>query len=127
MAEGGGMAGTGRRTATRALAAVGAGAGTVLLLRPERAVDRFCPEFPRSRFWLVRLLGGRLLLQHGAVLVAARPEAIRLGSGIDLLHAASMMPFVGSPRYSRAARISGGLSAVYAAVALAVAPRSERG
>ena len=45
---------------------------------------------------------------------------------MDLLHAASMVPFVVSPRYGRAARISGGLAAVYAAVALAVAPRSER-
>ena len=47
---------------------------------------------------------------------------MRLGSAVDLAHAASMVPFVASPRYGRAARISGGL-ARGAAVALAVAPR----
>jgi hypothetical protein len=34
-----------------------------------------------------------------------------------------MVPFVASPRYGPAARISGGLAAIYAAIALAVAPR----
>jgi hypothetical protein len=116
----------GRRTATRALAALGAASGLALALRPERIVDRACPEFPRSRLWLVRVLGGRLLLQHGTVLVTPRPEAVRLGSGIDLLHAASMLPFVASPRYGPAARVSGGLAAAYAAVALALAPRRGR-
>jgi hypothetical protein len=39
------------------------------------------------------------------------------------VHAASMVPFVASPHYGRAARISGALAAAYAAAALAVAPR----
>jgi hypothetical protein len=38
-----------------------------------------------------------------------------------------MVPFLASPHYGRAARISGALAATYAAAALAVAPRSERG
>ena len=110
-----------RRTSTRALAVVGAASGVVLLARPQQVVDRAAPAFPRERLWLVRLLGVRLLAQHGAVLVSAGPR--RLGSAVDLAHAASMVPFVASPRYGRAARISGGLAAAYAAVALAVAPR----
>jgi hypothetical protein len=49
---------------------------------------------------------------------------VRAGSAVDLLHAASMVPFAGSTRYGRAARLSGGLAAGYAAVAMAVGPRS---
>src|SRR4051794_15656664 len=112
---------------TRLLAAGGAASGALLLVRPERVVDALAPAFPRERLWLVRLLGVRLLAQHGAVLVAPGAAVVRLGAAVDLVHAASMVPFLGSPRYGRAARLSGGLAAAYAAVALRVAPRSERG
>jgi hypothetical protein len=117
---------TGRRRVTRLLAAAGAATGVVLLARPQQVVDRLSPAFPADRVWLVRLLGARLVLQHGAVVTAPRRRLVRLGSAIDLGHAASMVPFVASPRYGPAARISGALAACYAAVALAVAPRSDR-
>ena len=113
-----------RRALTRLLAGLGAGTGAALLARPQRVVDAVAPAFPRDRLWLVRLLGARLVAQHGAVLVAPDPRLVRLGSAVDLGHAASMVPFVASPRYGRAARISGAVAAGYAAVALAVAPRS---
>ena len=112
-----------RRTTTRLLAALGAASGAALLTSARAVVDRLCPEFPHDRTWLARMLGVRLLLQHGAVLVEPHPVLVRAGSAVDLLHAASMVPFVGSPRYGRAARISGGLAAAYAAVAMAAAPR----
>jgi hypothetical protein len=112
-----------RRIPTRLLAALGLATGAVLLARPEQVVDAMAPAFPRDRRWLARALGARLVVQHGAVLAAPSRRMVRLGSGIDLLHAASMVPFVASPRYGRAARISGGLAAAYAAVALTVAPR----
>jgi hypothetical protein len=113
----------GRRGLTRLMAGAGAATGIALLTRPQRIVDAVAPAFPAERLWLVRLLGARLLGQHGTVLVSARPRLVRFGSAVDLAHAASMVPFVASPRYGRAARISGGLAAAYAAVALAVAPR----
>ena len=113
-----------RHAATRSMAALGAVSGVALLARPQQIVDAVAPAFPRERLWLVRALGARLLAQHGTVLVSARPRLVRLGSAVDLAHAASMVPFAASPRYGRAARISGGLAAAYAAVALAVAPRS---
>jgi hypothetical protein len=59
------------------------------------------------------------------VLTAPTAGWVRLGSAVDLAHAATMVPFVASPRYGRAARISGGLAAAYAAVALALAPRGR--
>jgi hypothetical protein len=112
-----------RRALTRLLAGLGIGSGMALLARPERIVDAVAPEFPRDRLTLVRLLGVRLVAQHAAVLTAPGAGSVRLGSAVDLVHAATMVPFVASPRYGRAARISGGLAAAYAAVALAVAPR----
>ena len=66
------------------------------------------PELPHDRVVLVRLLGARLVLQHGAVLLEPHAVLVRAGSAVDLLHAASMVPFVASARYGRAARISGG-------------------
>ena len=116
-----------RRAVTRLLAVLGVGSGLALLARPRQIVDAVAPAFPRDRLWLVRLLGVRLVAQHGAVLVAPDPRVVRLGSGVDLVHAASLVPFVASPRYGRAARVSGALAAAYAAVALAVAPRSAGG
>jgi hypothetical protein len=115
-----------RRTLTRLIACLGVGSGVALLLRPQRVVDAVAPELPRDRVWLVRLLGARLIAQHGAVLAAPRAGLVRIGSAVDLVHAASMVPFAASPRYGRAARVSGGAAAAYAAVALALAPRAGR-
>jgi hypothetical protein len=107
------------------LAGAGIASGIALLVRPQEVVDRLCPELPHDRVWLVRVLGARLLAQHGAVLATPSRGVVRLASAVDLAHAASMVPLVASARYGRAARISGGLAAAYAAVALAVAPRSQ--
>ncbi|TFV62665.1 UNVERIFIED_ORG: hypothetical protein E4P37_16495 [Bacillus sp. AZ43] len=112
-----------RRRGIRLLAGIGLASGLALLARPQELVDRVAPAFPRERVWLVRALGARLVAQHGAVLCAPRRGLVRAGSAVDLLHAASMVPFVASPRYGPAARISGGLAAAYGAVALAAAPR----
>ena len=114
-----------RRRLTRLLAALGLASGVAMLARPRRIVDAVAPEFPHDRLWLVRLLGARLVVQHGVVVTAPTVGLVRLGSAVDLAHAASMVPFVASPRYGRAARISGGLAAAYAAIALAVAPRDR--
>ncbi|MGR6965177.1 hypothetical protein ACU610_11995 [Geodermatophilus sp. URMC 61] len=115
-----------RRRLTRLLGGTGAAWGLALLARPDEVVDALCPELPRSRRWAVRLLGARLVVQHAAVLAAPEPRVVRAGSAVDLLHAASMVPLVRSPRYRRAALISGGIAAGYAALAPALAPRSER-
>jgi hypothetical protein len=114
------------RTPTRALATAGATAGLALLTRPRRVLDRVAPAFPRERSWLVRALGARMLAQHGAVLVRPGPAVLRAGAAVDLLHAASLLPFLRSARYGRAARISGAV-ALASAVLAGVAARSDRG
>jgi hypothetical protein len=100
---------------SRAPSAAGLAAGALLLLRPEAALARLAPEYPRQRRWVVRLLGARLVAQHAAVLAAPRPGVVRASAAVDLLHAATMVPLLRSARYGRAARISGGLAAAYGA------------
>ncbi|MGY2129488.1 hypothetical protein [Blastococcus sp. SYSU DS0617] len=94
------------RRGARLGAAVGATAGLLLLTRPQQVLDAAAPAFPRERRWVVRALGTRLLVQHGAVLARPGPAALTAGAAVDLLHAASMLPFLGSDRYGQAARIS---------------------
>ena len=115
-----------RRRLTRLLSGAGAVWGLTLLAAPGRVVDALCPELPRSRRWAVPLLGARLVLQHGAVLAVPAARTVRIGSGVDLLHAASMVPLARSAPYRRAAVISGAVAAGYAVLAPAVAPRPER-
>jgi hypothetical protein len=113
-----------RRRLTRLLAGLGIASGAALLAQPQRVVDRVCPEFPATRLWVVRLLGARLLAQHGAVLAVPDRRLIGAASAVDLLHAATMLPLLGNPRYRRAALLSGSLAATYAALGAAAAPRS---
>ncbi len=114
-----------RRRLTRLLSGAGAVWGLTLLAAPGRVVDVLCPELPRSRRWAVPLLGARLVVQHGAVLAVPGARTVRVGSGVDLLHAASMVPLARSAPYRRAAVISGAVAAGYAVLAPAVAPRPE--
>ena len=114
-----------RRRLTRLLSGAGAVWGLTLLAAPGRVVDALCPELPRSRRWAVPLLGARLVLQHGAVLAVPAARTVRISSGVDLLHAASMVPLARSAPYRRAAVISGAVAAGYAVLAPAVAPRPE--
>jgi hypothetical protein len=115
-----------RRRLTRLLSGAGAAAGLTLLAAPGRVVDVLCPELPGSRRWAVPLLGARLVVQHAAVLAVPTPRVVRVGSVVDLLHAASMVPLARSVPYRRAAVISGAVAAGYALLAPAVAPRPER-
>jgi catechol 2,3-dioxygenase-like lactoylglutathione lyase family enzyme len=113
-------------TLARLLSMACAAAGLTLLIRPRRAVAALCPEFPASRIWLVRVLGARMVAQHAAVLALPEPSVARAAAAVDLAHAATMAPFVGSARYGRAARISGGLALGYAALGSVVSRRDAR-
>ncbi len=115
-----------RQRPTRVLSGVGAAWGLALLLRPRQVVAALCPELPRSRIWVVRVLGARLVAQHAAVLAAPDAPLVRAASAVYLLHAVSMVPLLRSARYRRPALISGGVAAAYAALAPAVAGRAER-
>jgi len=111
-----------RRARSRLLAGFSGGWGLLLLLRPEPLLQAVCPEFPTSKKWVVRLLGGRLVVQHAWVLSRPTARHVRVAATVDMLHAASMVPLLWSPRYRRAALVSGGYAAFYAATAPPIAP-----
>jgi hypothetical protein len=102
-----------RWTLFRTASAAGVLAGVVLLIRPDEALARLAPEYPRDRLWVVRLLGARLVAQHAAVVAAPSAALLRAAGRIDLMHAVTMLPLLRSPRYGRAARISGAVAASY--------------
>ena len=106
-----------QRTRSRLLAALSGTWGLLLLLRAGPLVEAVCPEFPESEQWVVRLLGGRLVVQHALVLSRPTSGRVRAAAAVDVLHAASMVPLLWSPRYRRAAVVSGGFAALYAATA----------
>jgi len=113
------------RPVSRLHAAAGITTGLALLIDPDRVVRLLAPTFPRERTWLVRALGARVLVQDAAVLLRPEPAVVATGAAVDLLHALSMLPFLRSTRYGRAARISGAVSAgaAVAGWALARSPR----
>ncbi len=111
-----------RRGRSRLLAALSGVWGLLLLLRPGLLLAAVCPEFPQSKQWVVRLLGGRLVVQHAVVLFRPTDRHVRVAAAVDMLPAASMVPLLWSPRYRRAALVSGGYAAFYAAAATSTAP-----
>ncbi|RBY97897.1 hypothetical protein DQ237_03095 [Blastococcus sp. TF02-8] len=115
-----------RRDLTRALASAGVLAGAALLTMPGPVAAAVAPRFPRERLWLARVLGVRLVAQHGMTLVAPEASVVRVAAAVDALHAASMLPVLALPRYRRAALLTGGLAAAYALLAPVVAPSEGR-
>jgi hypothetical protein len=107
----------------RALAATGIAWGGVLLTRPRLVADLLCPEYPADRDWVARVLGARLVLQDSALFARPTREAAVAAAVVDGLHALSMLPWLGSPRYRRAAVISGAPAAVGAVTAGLLARR----
>jgi hypothetical protein len=115
-----------RRLLARLLAGSGGAWGLALLTRPDRVAGALCPELPRSRYRVVRLLGLRHAVQNAAVLAAPAGPVLRAAAAVDLLHAATMVPLLRSAPHRRAALVSGGVAAVSAALAATLAPRSPR-
>jgi hypothetical protein len=107
----------------RALAATGVAWGGLLLARPRLAAKLLAPEFPADRDWVARVLGARLVVQDTALLLAPTRGAATASAAVDALHAVSMLPWLGSARYRRAAAISGAVAAVGAATAGVLARR----
>jgi hypothetical protein len=99
--------------------------GVLLLVRARALANALCPEFPEPQLWVVRVLGARLVVQQAVVLASPARRQVRAAAMVDGLHAASMVPLLWSPRYRRAALISGGYAALFAVTALAVAPRTD--
>src|SRR4051794_41608712 len=107
----------------RGLAATGVAWGGLLLSRPRLVAKALSPEFPADRDWVARLLGARLVVQDSALFLSPTRGAALAGAVVDGVHALSMLPWLGSPTYRRAAAISGAVAAVGALSAGALARR----
>jgi hypothetical protein len=103
-------------TSVRVLCALRGLWGLLLVVRPGGVVATLTPEFPRDRTWLARLLGARVAAESAAVLATSDRRVRLAATGVDLVHAASMLPCLFSRRYRRAALISGSGAAASAAV-----------
>jgi anti-sigma factor RsiW len=95
----------------------------VLLSRPARigsALSGTQASAPPP--WVVRLLGGRLLVQGAATLAQPGAAAASVSAAVDATHAASMV-FVAavSHRYRRAALINVAVAGASAAVSTKIA------
>lgn len=115
-----------RRALIRAVAAPLAVGGAVLLVRPEQAARAVRGGGPEPSAWLVRLFGGRVLVQHAAVLLHPTRGLVVAGVVADALHAASMVPTgLAWSDHRRPAWISGAVAAGSAVAAALLAPERE--
>ena len=98
------------------------GAGCLAAPGPVGRVLGLAPGDGRARL-LLRLLGARDLGQAVLAATAPPPALVRLGLGVDVLHAASMY---GLAAFSRAYRRPALTAAAIATTWTAVAPRPPR-
>lgn len=116
-----------RRTATRLVAGPWAVWGAVMLVHPSGVTRLVCGGGPEPRAWIVRLLGARLVAQHGFTLLHPTRDVVLAGAGVDVLHAASMgLVRARWPRYARPAWVSGSTSAASALAGVLAAPQAQR-
>ena len=102
--------------ATRLLAGAQAAQATLLLSQPQRLIRPIVGTVPPA---VLRVLGGRLLIQSIALGLRPGRTMLRLGATVDLLHAASMFGLAAaSTRYRRPALVSGLIAAASAAAML---------
>ena len=116
------------RTTLRALAAAQTVGATVLAVRPE-SVTKLIGDDRRLAppAWIVRVLGVRSAVQGAAELAWPTPALAWLGAGVDGAHAASMaLVAARSPRYRRAAVLSGAVAMGTALLLATAAARESR-
>lgn len=104
------------RTAARTWATVTAAVGALTMFRPQAVARLASGTGPTPNTPVVRILGGRLLLQGTAVLIRPTPVLVVGAVAIDVLHATSMIAAALIwPRYRHAAIGSAAVAGVSAA------------
>ena len=101
--------------------------GAALVLRPRTVARRAGGAHqPQPPAWLVRVLGGRSVLQAAATALVPGPTVLLAGAAVDATHALSMLPVViVSDEYRRVAAASGAVALVSAAAAAAAARSAQ--
>lgn len=94
-----------------------AGWGAALATRPTETVRAVCGDGPVPPPALVRVLGGRQVLQSLLLLAAPSRPLVRAAVAVDVVHAASMVAAALIwPRYRRPALTSAGVATASAVV-----------
>jgi hypothetical protein len=114
-----------RTRALQLLSGVSLAWGAVLIARPRPVVAALAPGYPADKDWVVRLLGGRLVVQHAALLAFSDRPATYAGVVVDAIHALSMLPWTADPKYRRAALISATTAAGSGILTTALAGRGK--
>lgn len=108
------------RRSLRILGAVDCVLGATLLARPREVGRRTSGAGPRPAPYIVQVLGTRLAAQGTALLLRPDQRTARIGSGVDAVHALSMLAASALlPRYRRPAMVSATVATVSAGMALA--------
>jgi hypothetical protein len=98
--------------------------GALLTCVPDAVTGLIAGDMPRPPHWLVRVLGGRLLIQGLVEYTRPRQVVVLVGIAVDAAHAASMVAAaVLLPAYRRTAAASAAEATVAAALAVSVVRR----
>ena len=109
------------RDAARVLGAVTAAMGSVFLIWPHALANRFSRGSSTPDNAIVRVLGGRQLLQGAAQIADPKPDVVLAGIAVDAIHTGSMLALaVLRPAYRRSALTSAAVAAAAAAAGAAV-------
>jgi hypothetical protein len=115
------------RRGTRVLSGLFALWGAAQLAFPEQLMHALAPGRPHPPPWLVRVLGVRMLVQHGLVVRAPEQRIVAASAAVDGLHAASMLLVAaGSAGRRRVPLISAGIAGAASLGSLGGMPRSRR-
>lgn len=105
----------------RVLGAATAMMGGAFLLRPRALADRFSGGRSTPDDAIVRVLGGRQLVQGVAQIARPVPSVVLGGIVVDLIHTASMLVLSALwPTYRRSAFSSAAIASLFAAAGTAV-------
>ena len=109
------------RDAARVLGGVTAAMGSVFLIWPHALANRFSGGRSTPDNTIVRVLGGRQLLQGAAQIADPKPDVVLAGIVVDAIHTGSMLALaVLWPAYRRSSLTSAAIAAVAAAAGTAV-------
>lgn len=119
-------AGHPRRTVTRVTSAGLATWGAVLLAWPEQVATVVAPHTREPRAWVIRLLGARLLAQHGLLTLIPDRHLVIASATVDGIHTASMLVMAATlPRYRRVTLLSAVVAGAATVAGALAAPRAQ--
>ncbi|MGH8962176.1 MAG: hypothetical protein ACRDWT_13475 [Jatrophihabitantaceae bacterium] len=116
------------RAAARALGALSAATGLVILAEPEAVLHAVSSQRPDPfDTFVARVLGARSAVQGAALLALPRRRLVYAAAMVDLTHAASMVALAAlRPEHRRAALCSAALASFTGSLGVATARRVAR-